>query len=204
MAQTTTVVAAGSHRDALVRSADRLFTAGHIASTSIDDVDDLARLTRADFDAVFDGKDALIQAVLQHRHTTWTGNLLAAIDTADDPRDRILTMFTFLEGWFAEPTFQGCAFVNVYAELGPEIPWVAESAARHKIVFSSIVIDLAVAARMPASVGASIALLAEGAQVTAALTRSIAPAREARTAAAMLMAVYRLDDDLLEFPDFDV
>ncbi|ROQ40710.1 TetR family transcriptional regulator [Frondihabitans sp. PhB188] len=203
MSHPSAVVEDASHRDALIRSADQLFTAGKITSTTIDDVDDLAELSRADFDAVFDGKDALIQAVLDHRHTTWTGHLLDAIAAPDDPRDKILTIFTYLESWFAEPTFQGCAFVNVYAELGPDIQWVADSAAHHKLVFSALVTRLTISAGMPASVGASIALLAEGAQVTAALTRSIAPAREARSAAALLMAVYQLDHDLPELPNFD-
>jgi AcrR family transcriptional regulator len=203
MSHTSTLVADASHRDALIKSADRLFTAGQISTTSIDDIDDLARVTRSDFDKVFASKDALVQAVLEYRHEMWTGNLVVTMNLATDPRDKILMMFAFLESWFAEPTFQGCAFVNVYAELGPEIAWVAESAAQHKKVFSALITDLAIEAGMPATVGASIALLAEGAQVTAALTRSIAPAREARSAAAMLMAVYQLEDDLTRMPAFD-
>ncbi len=187
----TTVVEDASDRVALILSADHLFTIGHIGSTTIDAIDEHAHRSRAAFDAVFRDKDELIIAVLDYRHATWNRHLAEAMATSTDPRDKILSLFSYLETWFAEPAFHGCAFVNVYAELGPEIPWVAEYAARHKHVFIDLVTRLALEAGLPESAGTSIALLAEGAQVTAALTRTIAPAREARSAAAMLIALYQ-------------
>ncbi|WP_286345606.1 TetR/AcrR family transcriptional regulator [Frondihabitans sucicola] len=180
-----------SDRVALIRSADHLFTIGHIRSTTIDAIDAHAHRTRAAFDAVFRDKDDLIVAVLDYRHAAWNRHLADAMAPSADPRDKILSIFSYLETWFAEPTFHGCAFVNVYAELGPEIPWAADYAAKHKNVFIDLVTRLALEAGLPESAGTSIALLAEGAQVTAALTRTIAPAREARSAAAMLIALYQ-------------
>ncbi|GAA4266592.1 TetR/AcrR family transcriptional regulator [Frondihabitans peucedani] len=187
----TTVVEDASDRVALILSADHLFTIGRIRSTSLGAVEKHAHRSHAAFIKVFRDRDDLIVAVLDYRHAAWNKHLADAIAVSQDPRDKILAIFTYLETWFAEPTFHGCAFVNAYAELGPEIPWVADYAARHKHVFIDLVTRLALEAGLPESAGTSIALLAEGAQVTAALTRTIAPAREARSAAAMLIALYQ-------------
>jgi hypothetical protein len=67
-------------------------------------------------------------------------------------------------------------------------------AQRHKESFVTLVTDLALEAGLPRELGASVALLAEGAQVSAAMTRTTSPARDARQAAAMLIALYQDDD----------
>lgn len=201
MSHPSTIVEDASNRDALIHSADDLFSVGRIASTTVDDIRRGAGLSQLAFDAEFSGKDDLVVAVLDLRHRTWNAHLDDATAGADDPRDKILAIFGYLETWFAEPTFHGCAFVNTYAELGPEVPWVADLAARHKVKFIDRVTGLAVEAGLPESAGTSIALLAEGAQVTAALTRTVSPAREARSAAAMLIALYQDDPGVTAFPE---
>jgi AcrR family transcriptional regulator len=186
-------------RRQLLKSADYLFNARGIQSTDLEAVVHRASLTTDDFDGCFESKTELIEAVLDSRHTTWIGHVQDACDEVDDPRDKILAIFGYLERWFAEDTFQGCVFVNSYAELGRNEPWVAAMALRHVTRFTTIVEDLATSAGLPRHTGTSIALLAEGAQTTAALTRSISPAREAKSAAALLIALYQTD---VEFPDF--
>lgn len=153
----------------------------------------------ADVSAEFADKDDLVGTVLNARHQTWMQHVRDACDHEQDPKGKILSIFTFLEGWFAEDTFRGCSFVNSYAELGRHQTWVADMASRHVATFTQFVEDLAVEAELPRPVGASIALLAEGAQVAAAMTGTIHPAREARMAAAMLITVYSTDHDVPAF-----
>lgn len=199
MSPSAASVLTDDRRRLLLDSADYLFNARGIQSTSLSAVLGRASLTEADFDGCFESKNALIEAVLDLRHTTWIGHVEDASAEVDDPRDKILAIFGYLERWFAEDTFQGCVFVNSYAELGRSEPWVAAMALRHVNRFTTIVEGLAISAGLPRHTGSSIALLAEGAQTTAALTRSIAPAREAKSAAALLIALYQTD---VEFPEF--
>lgn len=193
------VLSPSKRRQTIVDAADYLFNAHGILVTDLAAVAERSGVTVADIGGEFSGKDDLVETVLDARHHTWVGHVHDACDQVEDPRGKILSIFTFLEGWFAEDTFRGCAFVNSYAELGRQQAWVADMAGRHVATFTLYVEDLAVAAGLPRPLGASIALLAEGAQVTAALTGTVTPAREARMAAAMLIAVYDTDQDI---PDF--
>ncbi|GAA4680357.1 TetR/AcrR family transcriptional regulator [Frondihabitans cladoniiphilus] len=186
------VLTGDRRRRSLVKCADELFNAHGITPTSLDSIASSAGFSRGDLDAAFVDKDALVEAVLDARHADWRANIAKGMEAFPDPRDKILSIFGYLEGWFAEETFQGCVFVNAYAELGRDVPWVAVMVLRHKTVFSDLVEALAVEAGLPVIAGTSIALLAEGAQVTAAFTHTVAPAREARTAAAMIIALYQV------------
>lgn len=183
----------------MLDAADFLFNDRGIQVTTVDDVADRAQVSAAEFTSAYASKNDLVEAVLDFRHNTWMGHIEESTETVDAPGDKILAVFGYLELWFAEDTFHGCVFINSYAELGRTVPWVAAMAARHVTRFTGFIEDLAVTANLPRSLGTSIALLAEGAQTTAALTHTVSPARDARSAAATLIAVYRSD---LELPSF--
>lgn len=150
--------------------------------------------------SVFASLDLLSEAVVDRRHLVWMGQVQDCCDEVAAPKDKVLAIFNLLERWFAEETFTTTVFSTIYATLGVENPWVVRMAARHLKTFTVLVEDLAVEAGLPKTLGTSIAILAEGAQVTAALTTDPSPAREARTAAAMLIAIYQTDLDGLDFP----
>ena len=114
-----------------------------------------------------------------------------AVDRASTPRDKLLAMYDFLESWFADDTFRGCGFINAFGELGSTSPTIADIARAHKESFQqyvgqltgAVVDDTAVADEL----AAQLALLAEGAQTTAAIAGSTEPAAHARRAAAVLI-----------------
>jgi AcrR family transcriptional regulator len=186
-----TLATSSDARRLIVDTADRLFNDHGINAITVEAIAEEAGLPLGDVLTAFPEKRSLIEVVLDLRHNVWTGNVIAAAAAVDDPRDKLLAIFDYLESWFAEDTFQGCVFVNSWAELGRDEPWLAEMAVRHKTRFAGIVEEIATSGGLPTSVGAGIALLAEGAQVTAALTRSVTPAREARATAALLIAFYQ-------------
>lgn len=188
-----------SRRQEIVDSADSYFTRHGFHPTTLSRVVSGTAATDAEIAAGFGSLDELTEAVVDGRHHAWMTQVRDCCDDVDAPKDKVLAIFGHLEQWFAEERFKTTVFSTVYASLGVEKPWVSQMAARHVKTFTTFVEDLAVSAELPRSLGTSIAILAEGAQVTAALTTDPSPAREARTAAAMLIAVYRVDLDVIDF-----
>jgi AcrR family transcriptional regulator len=171
--------------------ADELFYARGIQSVGMDQIRTAAGVSLKKLYAAFPGKEQLIAAVLAGRHDYWERGIGQAVDAAASPRDKLLAMYDFLETWFGDDTFRGCGFINAFGELGATSPAVAEIARAHKDSFQRYVAGLALQAVPDAAraeeLAAQLALLAEGAQTTAAIAGETAPARHARRAAATLI-----------------
>jgi AcrR family transcriptional regulator len=171
--------------------ADELFYARGIQSVGMDQIRTAAGVSLKKLYAAFPGKEQLIAAVLAGRHDYWERGIGQAVDAAASPRDKLLAMYDFLETWFGDDTFRGCGFINAFGELGATSPAVAEIARAHKDSFQRYVAGLALQAVPDAAraeeLAAQLALLAEGAQTTAAIAGETAPARHARLAAATLI-----------------
>lgn len=178
-------------RTRILEVADALFYARGFQSVGMDDIRTGAGVSLKKLYAAFAGKEQLVAAVLAGRHATWEHGITAAVAAQDAPRDRLLAMYDFLERWFADDTFRGCGFINAFGELGGTSPAVAEIARDHKESFQRYVARLAadVVADADAAeeLAAQLALLAEGAQTTAAIAGDASPARHARRAAAVLV-----------------
>jgi AcrR family transcriptional regulator len=179
----------------VVDVADDLFNARGIRSVRLLEVATASGVEIDEIRRLFQSKSGLVEVVLEARHVTWSQHIADATVEVPDSRDKLLAIFGYLEEWFAEDSFQGCVFINSYGELGRNNTRIAEMAQRHKESFVALVTDLALDAGLPRELGSSIALLAEGAQVSAAMTRTTSPARDARQAAAMLIALYQDDDE---------
>jgi AcrR family transcriptional regulator len=175
----------------IVEVADQLFYARGIQSVGMDEIRTGAGVSLKKLYAAFPGKEQLIAAVLAGRHDIWEHGVHGAVDAATTPREKLLAVYDFLESWFGDDTFRGCGFINAFGELGATSPAVAEIARAHKDSFQHFVQDLAASVvRDPAAaeeLAAQLALLAEGAQTTAAIAGSTTPARHARRAAETLI-----------------
>jgi AcrR family transcriptional regulator len=175
----------------IVDVADRLFYARGIQAVGMDEIRTAAGVSLKKLYATFPGKEQLIAAVLTGRHDVWERGLRAAVDRVATPREKLLAMYDFLESWFGDDTFRGCGFINAFGELGPTSPAVAAIAREHKESFQRYVAGLATAVvGDPAAaedLAAQLALLAEGAQTTAAIAGSTEPAAQARRAAVVLV-----------------
>jgi AcrR family transcriptional regulator len=174
-------------RDTIVDAADRLYYAKGIQAVGMDELRAAAGVSLKRLYAEFPSKEDIVLAVMDHRHRLWTTGVSALVDDADTPRDRILAVYDYLAGWFSEDSFRGCGFINTFGELGGVSPAVATITREHKASFQAYVADLVADAGAPASLAPQLAILAEGAQTTAAITGSPEAALHARRAAETLI-----------------
>ncbi|PPF87825.1 hypothetical protein C5B96_03735 [Subtercola sp. Z020] len=110
------------------------------------------------------------------------------MDAADDPRAKILAVFDELGTLFVAPGFRECAFVNAAAEALPGSPedlaagkfrgWVRE------LFFSLAVAAGAVSPRVLAD---QLVVLYDGANTTAQMDRTAAPAGVAKKMVRMVL-----------------
>ncbi len=174
-------------RQRVIDAADELFYARGIRAVGMDDVRNASGVSLKRLYSLFPGKDGLVLAVLRKRHSMWTEGLTAAVGAIEDPREKLLAVYDYLAEWFAEDTFRGCGFINAFGELGPTSPDVAAYAREHKRSFQDQLKALVAEAGVDVSLAPQLAILAEGAQTTAAIEGSPDAAGHARRAAETLI-----------------
>lgn len=174
-------------REAVVRAADELFYARGVQAVGMDAVRTAAGVSLKRIYSLFASKDELIVAVLHHRTGIWDSGLATASERATTARERILTIFDFLDAWFREPDFRGCAFINTHGELGASSTAVADAVREQKRTFQEYVAQLVADAGAPPALAPQLAILAEGAQTTAAIAGTPDAAHHARAAAETLL-----------------
>lgn len=178
-------------RDRLLATADRLFYADGIRAVGIDRVIAEAGVAKATLYAHFPSKDDLILAVLHHRESAVVAFFAEATARhRKRTKDPLRAFFAALREWFASPGFRGCAFQNAAVELAdPDHPGTA-FVRGHKKRFHETLAGLVREAVGPAgeAVTPAVAVLVEGAIVTALIDRSPAAADVARDAAARLLS----------------
>ena len=174
-------------RERVIDAADALFYSRGIRAVGMDDVRSAAGVSLKRLYTLFPGKDSLVLAVLHRRHEMWTEGLTAAVDATEDPREKLLAVYDYLAEWFAEDTFRGCGFINAFGELGSTSPEVAAYAREHKRSFQDQLARLVAGAGVDPSLAPQLAILAEGAQTTAAIEGSPEAAVHARRAAQTLV-----------------
>lgn len=174
-------------RGHVIEVADRLFYERGIQAVGMAELRREVGLPLKKLYTLFPSKQAILFAVLDRRHSTWTEQLQHRIDAAPQPREKLLAVYDYLSDWFTEDSFRGCAFINAFGELGSQSPDVAERTRAHKESFQQVLGELVAAAEGSPALAPQLALLAEGAQTTAAISRSAEPARQAREAAEILI-----------------
>ncbi|MET7439026.1 MULTISPECIES: TetR/AcrR family transcriptional regulator [unclassified Streptomyces] len=174
-------------RDQALDAAEELFYGRGIQAVGMDDVRGTSGVSLKRLYQLFPSKELLVEAYLERRDVRWRRRLAEYVDRREDPAERVLAVFDWLEGWFAEPGFRGCAWINSYGELGATSPRVAARVRAHKQAFKGWLAALVADAGRPAALAEQVYLLAEGAMVTAGVEQSTAPAAHAREAARALL-----------------
>ncbi len=156
--------------DRLMSAAAKLFYRDGIHATGVDAILAEAEVARRSLYQHFGSKDGLVAAFLERRDREWRDwfdNTVAAV--AATPQTRLLRLFDVLETWFRMPSFHGCAFINAAAETGDPGHAIRAAARRHKEMVRGRIEEWARAAGAadPAALARSLALLTEGAIVTA-------------------------------------
>ncbi len=175
-------------RTRLLDAAERLFYGRGVHAVGIDAVVAEAGVATKTLYTCFGSKDGLVEAYLRRRDQRWLTWLGAAVAAVAPGPAQILAVFDALGGWFAEPGFNGCAFINVAGELTTSA--TARAIARdHKLGLRVLLTDVAQGCGVadPAVFTERLMLLVEGAIVTAHIEGNADAAPQARSAAAALL-----------------
>ncbi|MER7441876.1 TetR/AcrR family transcriptional regulator [Micromonospora avicenniae] len=174
-------------REKVLAAADRLYYGRGIQAVGMDALRVEAGVSLKRLYQLFPSKESIVEEVLQRRRRLWNGMVEAAVETGETPRAKLLAVYDMLARWFDEDDFRGCVFINTFGELGANAPRVADLVREHKAQFQARLAELVADAGGPASLASQLAILAEGAQTTAAIAGTSDAAVHARTAAATLI-----------------
>ena len=177
----------------VLAAAKNLFYARGYASVGMDDIRDAAGLSLRRLYREFPSKESVVLGVLGELHEDWEAGIQEAVGAHADPRDRVLAIYDYLAQWFTQDDFRGCGFINAFAELGANSTAVAEIARSHKASFQEYVGTLVAEAGGTPRLASQLAILAEGAQTTAAIAGTTDAAADAREAAVTLIAAQRVE-----------
>jgi AcrR family transcriptional regulator len=182
-------------REALLRSASRLFYDDGISATGIDTVVRTAGVTKPTLYAHFGSKSELVAAVLRRRHEDLRAELAAWLDplpAAEHP----LAVFDWLGHFYAERGQRGCGFLNAAAEL-TEREATARAVVQGEKAWLRDVLTAGCSAagcRTPELVGCQLLLLVDGVAGRAVVAGPVAAQAavvEARQAAEVLLSACR-------------
>jgi AcrR family transcriptional regulator len=172
-------------------AADRLFYLHGIRAVGMDQVRDASGVSLKRLYQLFPAKEQLAEAVLRRRDLSFQRELARHVEQFDEPRARLLAVFDFLYGWFSEPDYRGCPFINAYGEMRATSPPVTSAVADQKLAFHTLLERLARDAGAPDGVADQLFILANGAMVAAAVVNAPEPARQAQRAAELLLDATR-------------
>ncbi|MFG2282631.1 TetR/AcrR family transcriptional regulator [Streptomyces asoensis] len=187
-------------REQALDAAEKLFYGRGVQSVGMDDVRGASGVSLKRLYQLFPAKEQLVEAYLERRDVRWRAALAESVARHADPGERILAVFDWLERWFGEPDFRGCAWINAYGELGATSERIASRVRSHKRAFRDYLGALVVDADLPEALAGPLFLLAEGAIVTAGISGGAAPAVQAREAARQLLDAGRPGTDVSRRP----
>jgi AcrR family transcriptional regulator len=178
-------------RTRLLDAAEALFYARGVQAVGMDELRTSSGIPLKRVYQLFPGKSQVVDAFLERRDVVWREELAAFVARRSTPEDRLLAVFDWLEAWFGEPGFRGCAWINAHGELGPQSAAVVTRTRDHKQAFSDYLTGLVADAGLPADLAQQLYLLVEGATVTAGIAATTLPAVTAKAAAAALIGSAR-------------
>jgi AcrR family transcriptional regulator len=103
----------------LIQCAYELFGRNGFHAVGLDQIISEVGVSKQTFYNHFEGKDDLILAVLEFRHTTESATFDKMLTTVAgrDPRARLYRLFDTIEYWFSLPEWKGCIFMRAAAEF---------------------------------------------------------------------------------------
>jgi AcrR family transcriptional regulator len=177
-------------RQRILETADRLFYQDGIRAVGIDRIIAEAEVAKMSLYKHFPSKDDLVLAVLLFREEGTLEFFRSAIERhGKKAKSPLRAFFAALKEWFATPGFRGCPFQNAAAELADPAHPSTEFVRGHKQRFSEFLRGLVAetVGKAGAKVAPAVAILVEGAVVTAVIQGKPDAADVARDAALKLV-----------------
>jgi AcrR family transcriptional regulator len=109
-------------RERILESAYELFSRRGVRGVGIDEVVAHAGVAKATLYAHFPSKDDLVLAFLERREQRWTFAYVVteARSRGTTPEEQLLAIFDAFDEWFRRDDFEGCSFIKLLLEMGPE------------------------------------------------------------------------------------
>ena len=135
-------------RARLIAAGLELFYRHGFQAIGIDQVIDMAGVTKTTFYNHFESRDDFFVACVQQRDEWESQAWMSAMRriAGDDPRAQLMAYFTVMDTWFNDPEYRGCIFVNVAAEFTDPRHPVHQAAVAHKKKMREGVRDIAIEA----------------------------------------------------------
>jgi AcrR family transcriptional regulator len=177
-----------SARDRLLAAANELFYAEGVQSVGIDRIVERAGVAKASLYNLFGSKEGLVRAYLESRHNDTAERITAAVARQCDPLGRLLAVFEVQGEIFAEPDFQGCAFIAATAETAHG-RLIDKAADAYRAWILTLFTDLSTqaGAANPDRLARQLQVIYDGAGVAAHLDHDPSIAQSARAAAQALL-----------------
>jgi len=178
-------------REHLIDTAIALFSENGYHATGIDRILAISGVSKKTLYRHFRSKDELILAALRKYDGLFRNGFMRQVeDSTETPRERLLAVFDVAETWFGQNDFYGCLFINAIGEFSdPETP-IRQACKEFKAMMRRFIQDLCIQAKVPdpAGLAEELALLFEGATVTAQVSQDRSRAAQvAKGAAAALI-----------------
>ena len=181
---------APSKREQLLRTAVELFTKNGIHATGIDTIVEQSGVTKKTLYAHFHSKEELVLAALRQYDGEFRKFFMQQVEAKGrTPKARLLAIFDVAEAWFRQNNFYGCMFIKAVGEHSEPDTTLRQVCADFKRLMGEYIQELCVnvGARDPQRLAEELALLLEGAIVTAQVSQKPQAAKIAKRAAEVLI-----------------
>ena len=179
-----------SKRDQLIQTALELFAKNGIHATGVDSIVEQSGVTKKTLYAHFRSKEELVLAVLRQYDELARNDFMRRVESGGKtPRARLLAVFDFAERWFQQSNFYGCLFINTIGEYSDKGTPIRQICKEYKKLVKGYIRELCEqgGASDPQGLAEELAMLLEGATVTAQVSQNPKTAKIAKRAAKALI-----------------
>ena len=179
-----------SKRDQLIQTAVKLFAKNGIHATGVDSIVEQSGVTKKTLYAHFRTKEELVLAVLRYYDGIARNEFMQKVESGGTtPRAKLLAIFDFAKDWFQQNNFYGCLFVNTIGEYSGKDTPIRQICKEYKKLVKDYIHSLCqqAGAKDPQGLAEELALLLEGATVTAQVSQNSKTAKIAKRAAKALI-----------------
>ena len=135
-----------SKKDAILTAATDLFSKYGYHSVGIDRIIAEASIAKMTLYKHFPSKENLIEETLKNRDTDLRTSILAAVESHQNPTEKLKSIFDWYAHWFGSNDFHGCMFIKAAEEFPDTSPNIVAVSQAHKRwlteLIKSLLIDI--------------------------------------------------------------
>ena len=177
-------------REQLIKTALELFAKNGIHATGIDTIVEYSGVTKKTLYAHFRSKEELVLAVLRQYNVLARNKFMRRVESGGKtPRARLLAIFDVAQRWFQQNYFHGCLFINTIGEYSGKATPIRQICKEYKKLVKGYIFLLCkqVGAKDPQRLAEELAMLLEGATVTAQVSQNPKTGQIAKRVAKVLI-----------------